>query len=173
MRAAAPGSGCAGARSTALERVWRDSGSGGTMCGVRVGRKISSNCRPRCRSALRRDWLQLPVLLAMELSSPESLQGGLLNVCSWHTLRLYLAQARLRWCKLHTLQRGRAGLFPRPTRRQSMHRSSRNHSERRAQGTKHTTTIACRPGLLVLALPPLLYPPVPVQRVATLVRREC
>src|SRR6202040_2359748 len=44
-----------------------------------------------------------------------------------------------------TLQRGRAEPFARPIRHQSMHRSSRSHAERRAQGTKRLTTIACQP----------------------------
>jgi hypothetical protein len=77
-------------------------------------------------------------------------------VCSWHTLRVCI------WpglgsagANFHTLPPGRAGLFPRPTRHQSMPRSSRSHAERRAQGTKQTSTIACRPGLLALP-PPML-----------------
>jgi hypothetical protein len=40
--------------------------------------------------------------------------------------------------------------FSRPDRHQSMHRGSRSHAERRAQGTKTVSTITCRPGLLRL-----------------------
>src|ERR1700684_3452224 len=48
--------------------------------------------------------------------------------------------------KLQTLQRGRAGLFQGTARHQSMHRGSRSHAVKRAQGTKRSPTIACRPG---------------------------
>src|SRR5580700_3402373 len=44
--------------------------------------------------------------------------------------------------------------FKAPARHQSMHRGSRSHAVKRAQGTNRTSTIACRPGPVTIKLGP-------------------